>query len=140
MTEWTVTLEAAPDQQIRDAILQPLNDHNVSRVGSGNYAPVAVTVRDASGTIAGGLWGYVWHNHLFVEMLALGEAKGQGVARHVMELAEQEARRLGCIGIWLDTFTFQAPWFYPRLGFVEFARLPNYPAGHERIFLIKRLD
>ncbi len=73
-------------------------------------------------------------------MLALGEAKGQGVARHVMELAEQEARRLGCIGIWLDTFTFQAPWFYPKLGFVEFARLPNYPAGHERIFLIKRLD
>ena len=138
MTHWTVKLESNPGAAVRDAILKPLIAHNTDVAGEGAFAQLAVTVRDEAGDIAGGLWGYIWHSFLFVELLALGEARGQGLARQVMALAEAEARRQGCAGIWLDTFTFQAPWFYPKLGFVEFGRIPGHPAGHDRIFLVKR--
>ena len=140
MTEWTLAVEPDAPEEVRQAIIAPLVAHNKEVVGEGDFARLAVTVRGPDGGIAGGLYGYIWHRYLFVELLALGDARGGGRGRTVMAMAEAEARRRGCIGIWLDTFTFQAPGFYPKLGFVEFGRITGYPPGHDRIYLLKRLD
>ena len=137
---WTVTLEEEPSSAERDAIVNALIAYNVAAVGEGGYTPFAITVRGEDGAVAGGLWGSIWHGFLFVEVLAMGPARNEGVGRQVMQLAEEEARRRGCTGIWLDTFTFQAPWFYPKLGFTEFGRITAFPPGHDRIFLVKRLE
>ena len=136
---WTVAVEAKPTAKIRNAIGRALSAHNKAAVGDGAFAPFAITVRDGAGKIAGGLWGYDWHSFLFVEMLAMGRARDSGIGRQVMDLAEAEARRRGCTGIWLDTFSWQAPWFYPKLGFEEFGRIKDYIPGQDRIFLVKRL-
>ncbi len=56
-----------------------------------------------------------------------------------MEMAEALPREKSCVGIWLDTFDFQAPDFYKRLGFTEFGRLDDFPPGHQRFYLHKRL-
>ena len=53
--------------------------------------------------------------------------------------AEAEAAKAGCVGVWVDTYSFQAPEFYAAMGYVPFGRLPNYPKGHERIFYRKML-
>ena len=135
---WTVALDPEPDRSVRDAILEALTKHNVASVGPSGHAPVAITVRDDQGRLVGGLWGAIFYGFLFVELLAVGEARGEGVGRRVMQLAEEEARRRGCVGMWLDTFTFQAPWFYPKLGFTEFGRITGYPPGQDRIFLVKK--
>ncbi|WP_158743233.1 GNAT family N-acetyltransferase [Acidisphaera sp. L21] len=140
MTGWTVALERDPPEDVRLAILKPLLAHNNAQTGDGKYSRFAVTVRAADGEVAGGLFGHIWHNHLFIELLALGAARGEGLARQVMALAEAEARRKGCTGIWLDTFTFQAPGFYAKLGYVEFGRITDYPPGFDRIYLRKSLD
>ena len=52
--------------------------------------------------------------------------------------AEMRALERGCHSAWVDTFSFQAPGFYPRLGYEVFGEL-DYPPGHKRIFLQKRL-
>ena len=140
MTKWTVALDLDPSQPVRDAIAATLVAYNVASVGDGGFSRLAVTVRGPDGDVAGGLSGYIWHRYLFVEILALGAARGTGLGRQVMALAEAEARRRGCVGIWLDTFTFQAPGFYAKLGFVEFGRIQDNPPGHDRIFLRKPLD
>ncbi len=136
---WTATLESAPDPAMREAILAPLIAYNHEAGGPSGYAPVAVTVRDTEGAIAGGLWGYISYGYLFVELLCMGPARGQGIGTAVMALAEEEARRHGCVGIWLDTFTFQAPEFYQKLGFTAFGRIADHPPGQARIFYLKRL-
>ena len=100
---------------------------------------LAFTVRDAAGAIVGGLWGRTGYGFLFVELLASGPARGAGIGREVMAQAEGAARQRGLTGIWLDTWTFQAPGFYEKLGFAEVGRIPNYPPGHDRIFFMKRL-
>ena len=56
-----------------------------------------------------------------------------------MELAENFARERDCIGVWLDTFDFQAPAFYRKLGYQAFGQLNDYPPGHQRLFFQKRL-
>jgi len=139
-SQWTITLETDPDASLRAKILEPLAAHNEGAAGPGHWGPLVVTVRGHGGEVVGGLWGWTGYGFLFVELLALGPAKGLGLGREVMQLAEAEAKRRGLKGIWLDTWTFQAPGFYPKLGFVECGRITDYPAGHDRIFYMKRLE
>jgi ribosomal protein S18 acetylase RimI-like enzyme len=135
---WTLCLETDPDPALRAHILAPLVAYNESVAPDGNWGLLAVTVRDPDGAVVGGLWGRTGYGMLFVELLALGPARGEGLGRRVMALAEEEARRRGLSGIWLDTWTFQAPGFYVRLGFTECGRIPDYPPGHDRVFYVKR--
>jgi hypothetical protein len=39
----------------------------------------------------------------------------------------------------LDTFSFQARGFYEKLGYCVFGTLDDYPPGHSRFYLTKRL-
>lgn len=138
--DWTVTVETDPDPAVRAKILAPLAAHNEAAAGPGHWGLLAVTVRDAAGEVVGGLWGRTGYGLLFVELLALGPARQQGLGRQVMAQAEAEARRRGLLGVWLDTFTFQAPGFYQKLGFIECGRITGYPPGHDRIFYVKRFS
>ncbi len=139
MPTWTIHLEPDPTSDLRQQILAPLVAHNDAAAGPGDWGLLVVTVRDPAGDVVGGLWGRTGYGFLFVELLALGAAKGHGIGTQVMALAEAEARRRGLQGIWLDTWTFQAPEFYPKFGFTECGRITDYPPGHDRIFFVKRL-
>lgn len=137
----TIKVVAAPGEADRDAILAPLIAHNDAAVGATDRRPVAIVVRDDSGAIVGGLWGRIGYRWLFVEYLALPPAmQGQGIGRTLMLRAEAEARAAGCIGIWLDTFSFQARGFYEKLGFAAFGEIVDFPPGERRFFLSKRID
>ncbi len=57
-----------------------------------------------------------------------------------METAEQVAISEGCLGIWLDTFEFQAAGFYQKLGFSQFGVIEDHPRGQSRLFFKKRFE
>ncbi len=135
---WTVALEHDPGPALREGIAAALRAANEAAAGPGGGGLLAVSVRDASGAAVGGLWGEVKRGFLFVELLALGPARGGGLGRRVMALAEAEARWRGLDGMWLHTWTFQAPGFYEKLGFTECGRIQGYPRGHGCIFYVKR--
>jgi len=96
-------------------------------------------LKDASGKSIGGLWGHTGCDWMFVQYLAVPEAcRGQDLGTSLMLRAEQLARTRGCIGVWLDTFSFQTPGFYKKLGYSVFGGIEDHPVGHQRIFLNKR--
>ena len=91
--------------------------------------------------IDGGLIAQLYWDWMYVEILAVPERlRGQGLGRELLERAENIARAEGCRGAWVDTYSFQSPGFYERLGYRPFGRLPFYPGTEERIFLAKPLD
>lgn len=130
-----------PGEDQRAAILRPLRAYNLAQAGDPKPEAVALLVRDVqSNEIIGGLYGEIFYRWLFIELLAIPEqARGQGTGSRLMEMAEALAREKGCVGIWLDTFDFQAPAFYQKHGFSEFAHLDNFPLEHKRFFFQKRL-
>lgn len=135
-----IDLIPTPDDTVRAAILAPLIAHNDAAAGPTDRHPVAIVIRDDAGAIIGGLWGRTGYRWLFVEYLALPpEARGQGQGRALMAATEAEARRLDCIGVWLDTYSFQARGFYEKLGYHVFGQIDDYPPGAARFFLSKRL-
>jgi GNAT superfamily N-acetyltransferase len=135
---WRVALEAAPDQALGRAIQTKLAAYNTEMAGPGDSGVVAVSRRGPDGDIVGGLWGRAGYGFLFVELLTTGPASGLGLGRAMMDLAEAEARRRGLIGMWLTTWTFQAPEFYRKLGFEECGRISGFPPGHDHITYVKR--
>jgi GNAT superfamily N-acetyltransferase len=65
--------------------------------------------------------------------------RGMGHGKHLLQSTEIEAKELGGYMSHLDTFDFQAKDFYERLGYEVFGVL-DYPPGHHRYFLKKRLS
>ncbi|WDI42212.1 GNAT family N-acetyltransferase [Bremerella sp. P1] len=101
--------------------------------------PVVLKI-DEKGEVIAGLVGYTNWEWLYIEMLAVDESyRGKGLGRKLVEQAEQIARQRSCRGAWVDTFTFQSPAFYLRLGYEPFGKLEDYPQGQQRNFLRKQL-
>ncbi len=131
-------LADAGDEPVR-ALGAILQDYNSAFAGTSGSAPIRLFVRDASGTVLGGLVGYTSRSWCFVDMLALSEPlRGQGFGTRLLERAEAIARERGCVGIYLSTFSFQAPEFYRHHGYAEFARIEDFPPGFASIWLMKR--
>lgn len=131
-----------PTEEDQLAILKPLRAYNVSQAGDAGAEKFALLVRDEhTNEVLGGLHGKLLYRWMFIELLVVPEqTRGQGMGSRLMGMAEDLAREKNCVGIWLDTFDFQAPDFYRRHGFSEFGQLQDYPPGHQRLFFHKRLD
>ena len=56
----------------------------------------------------------------------------------LLAAAEEEGKRRGCRGAFVDTFNFQAPGFYFKKGYRTWGHIEGLPPGHRRIFLQKR--
>ncbi len=138
MTPFDIVAPAAATDADREAILRPLVRFNNQQAGESRHSDFALLVRDASGETAGGLWARSAYDWMFIELLVVPEAaRGQGLGTSLMARAEARARDSGCVGIWLDTFSFQARPFYEKLGYSVFATIPDHPRGAERYFLRK---
>lgn len=128
-----------PTPEDREAIVAPLRKYNHAYGPLLEVKPLALLLKDESGSTVGGLWGRTAYDWLFVELLAVPEAmRGTGTGTALMHTAETIARERGCIGVWLDTFAFQARPFYEKLGYSVFGELVDHPKGSARYFLMKR--
>ncbi len=130
-----------PTDEMRRAVLAPLAEHNTRAAGPSGNRPIAVLIEDRAGAVIGGLWGHTGYEWLFTQLLVVPEPlRGQRIGTRILQMAEDEAVRRGCRAAWLDTFDFQARGFYERLGYACFGELNDYPSGHSRFFMQKRLD
>ena len=138
-TGFTLSVEDQPAQADREMLPNLLESFNEQAwPGHQPWQPLGVFVRER-GAVIGGLYGESYGGWLAIRYVFLpASLRGGGLGRQVMTAAEAAARTRGCHSVWLDTYSFQAPGFYQKLGFAEFGRIPVPPVG-ERIFLRKTL-
>ena len=127
--------------EVRKLLYRGLAAHNRKTVEAPQVRPLWVLLRgDDRGPVIGGLLGATAWSHLRIEALFVPELlRGSGEGARIVALAEDEARRRGCIGAWLDTYSFQARGFYERLGYAVLGQIDDYPPGHTRYFMKKNL-
>jgi GNAT superfamily N-acetyltransferase len=117
-----------------------LSEYNKQQVGPPNHVPLWLFARDPLGQVQGGLRGQTYWSWCVIDVLAVAEPyRRAGIGSRLLGRAEEIARARGCVGIQLDTVSFQAPDFYRRNGYVEFGRIEGYPPGHTRHWFMKRL-
>ncbi len=130
-----------PGREHHDEILRLLLDYNTSKVGPTVLEALAVVLlHPESDAIVGGLWGESDYDWLYITMLVVPDKfRKRGIGSALMKKAEELAVNRGCVGIRVDTFSFQAPGFYEKLGYQRFGKLANHPKGYERIYYFKAL-
>lgn len=132
-------LEDDPAPATVAAISDGLSAFNDRAAGPAEARPLWTVARDRDGQVVGGLRGITFWGWLFVAWLWVAEGqRGQGLGAALLRAAEDEARRRGCRGAFVDTYGFQAPGFYARQGYREFGRLEDLPPGGVRIWLARR--
>jgi GNAT superfamily N-acetyltransferase len=62
-----------------------------------------------------------------------------GLGSQLLSRIESAGKERGCTNAHLDTFSYQARPFYERHGYELFATLDDYPTGHQRFYLRKKL-
>ncbi|MGA0615870.1 GNAT family N-acetyltransferase [Paracoccus sp. KR1-242] len=139
MTDPIIYVEDPSDED-RQAILEQLIKSNLHRGPSPDLHRFAFELKSACGTTIGGLMGRTAYDWAVIELLYIPDSmRGTGIGRRLVGKAEELARNRRCIGIWLDTFSFQAPGFYQQLGYEVFGELSDNPVGQSRYFLRKLL-
>jgi GNAT superfamily N-acetyltransferase len=127
---------AAASRQLWNGLVR----YNRATAGPLRYTRTVLTVRNDAGKLQGGLILQSYWKESYVELLWLSaKARRGGLGRKLMQEAERRARRRGSLLIHLNTYSFQAPGFYEKLGFRRFGGMEGSPAGASRHFYAKRL-
>ena len=135
----TLAVEFDCDPAHRATLRTKLVAYTDERAGPSETRDFALLVRDEDGAIQGGMWGHSGRFWLYIDLFGLPpDLRRAGLGTKLLGMAEAEARARGCIGLYLDTFSFQARPFYEKHGLSVFGQIDNYPAGHVRYFLSKR--
>ena len=135
-----VALSERHDDPAAQAALDGLTAFNAAFVGPHGYKPLSLIVRrDAAGEPVGGAFGWCYGAWFFLHYFFLPEdLRGNGLGAALIRRLEAEAQARGCVGAWVDTFSFQARPFYEKQGYTVFGTIADQPPGHARHFLFKR--
>ena len=140
MGEIRIVSDPHASESLKQFVTDQLDLYNVAVTGFSAYSPVNFFLRDEGDEVMGGLLAAIWGGSLFIRILWVSEAlRGRGLGRRLLEAAERRAVERGCRHVFLDTFSFQAPGFYERLGYRTYARAEDWPVGHTHHFLRKDL-
>lgn len=129
------------DPQLDSRLSDELDAYNFAAVGESNLSEFTVKVEDPSGELVAGLSGWTWGTCAGIGMVWVrDDNRKSGWGARMLAAAEEVARERGCRQVLVSSFTFQAPEFYRRHGYVEFARSEGLPVeGTADVHLLKML-
>lgn len=129
------------DAQARAVVLQGLEQFNARQIGTTAYEDFQLYARDEQGEVVGGMFGHSGMGWLYIDYFWLrDEQRSKGLGLQLLKRAEEQAQVRGCTGVFLYTYSFQAPGFYQKHGYQLMGVLEDCPPGHQRFYLKKLLE
>lgn len=136
--QWSI--EHHPSDGAIQALRNELIAYNIATAAIDASREVGVFLHDAHGRLLGGVVGTIWGQCMEINYLWVHPSRrGNGYGSRLLQTLEQEARVQQCHSAILDTYSFQAPHFYQRLGYEVFGVIDGYPRGYQKVFLKKHL-
>jgi ribosomal protein S18 acetylase RimI-like enzyme len=132
MSEITFEYRPATDQE-RIETVQHLRKHTEAAVGMPvTHIPFSLLAYDGE-QLAGSIIGKVFFHWLHMDLVWVDEKhRRKGIGRKLLTLAEEKAREMKLAGIEVWTQSWQAPEFYRKLGYEEFAVFDDFTPGRKR--------
>ena len=137
-----ISVDVNPDPKDMQFISENLSRDSENRTGlKKDFRKLGFFVRDSTGGLVGGLVVDIAWDWLYICNIWLEEGlRGRGFGKRLLEMAEVEAKKIGCRNAYLETFNFQARPFYEKLGYEVYGTLDDIPPGHRRYFMKKKLE
>jgi GNAT superfamily N-acetyltransferase len=121
------------DDTLNDHLLAKLRAYNIAASGCDNQRGLTAQVRDSMCELVAGASGWSWRTCARIDLLWVrADARRRGWGTRLLDVIETEARSRGCRQVVLSTFTFQAPDFHRRRGYVETGRTEGRSSAARR--------
>ena len=141
ITQLTWESVDAPDPTDMAVVDSGLDEYNHRAADLAAIYKLACFARLPSGEIAGGAVGRYWGTACELQQIWVRQDyRNSGVGKRLMELFERRAQEHGCTLLYLDTFSFQAPNFYLKLGYEVACEFPGFPGGVSKFIMQKKLQ
>ncbi|MFD2725484.1 GNAT family N-acetyltransferase [Hyunsoonleella rubra] len=131
------------DQKSYDKVVELLVEYNRSKTNQFKdeiNKPIEIIVRNNNDEIIGGLYGRsIWGTLEIKTFVVKSENRNSGIGKKLILETEKEAKKRNCRFISLDTFSFQAPEFYEKLGFEKIGTETDFPKGFEKYYYRKKI-
>ncbi|CAH2807827.1 MAG: hypothetical protein CPDRYMAC_0283 [uncultured Paraburkholderia sp.] len=137
----SVRLVERPDVRLQALLLERLKCHAADRGCPYDGCALEVAaIAGANGTVIGGITGSLSYDQLYIDLIHIDEYfRGHGFGERLLRHAEAWAQGKGASHVWLHTYSFQAPAFYLRCGYVKLATIGDAKDPHAMTFLTKRI-
>ncbi len=101
---------------------------------------ISCFARDNDGRVIGGAVGRWWGQECELQQLWVEERlRGQGIGAALLKEFEAHAVRQGCSSFYLETFSFQAPQLYERMGYNAECIRRGFPHGIVKYHMVKHV-
>lgn len=133
---------AGADAALDARLSAELTAFNAAATGAHDEDEFTVRVTDDAGELVAGLSGWTWGTSAGIGMVWVRDgSRAEGWGGRLLAAAERVARERGCERMHVSSFTFQAPGFYARHGYVETGRTEGIPTpASGDVHFIKHLD
>ena len=126
------------NNDVFEQLVSGVREYNRQVLGNEKPEPLSVIIRNDDNKIIAGVSGRTIYKHFLINILWSDESvRGKGLGTRVMQQAETEAKKRGCIAAQVDTLSVQAPGFYQKLGFEVVGKVSGLTEDHDRYFLMK---
>lgn len=140
MSELKFEIIEDPSNSTLDFFEDRINEFNVARWEIKQKKPLAITIKDSSGTILAGAGARTFGFWLLIDNIWVSEKlRGQDLGSQILQNLESAARARGCRYSLLDTLNFQARPFYEKFGYRLAWTQNNYPENGCKYFMVKDL-
>jgi GNAT superfamily N-acetyltransferase len=117
-----------------------IHQFNIEKAGDDHGQMLCFVLQGAEEETVGGIIAATHWDWLYIDLMWLKEEfRDQGYGSRLLALAEEKGSELGAKNAYLDTFSFQALDFYKKHGYQVFGKLEDFPIGHQRYYLTKKL-
>lgn len=100
----------------------------------------SILLRNKEGKLVGCVTiSFLWNGMEILTLWVDDSIRGQGWGTKLMQAAEDEGVKRGADFAYTNTFSWQAPEFYQKLGYTLYGKLENFPEGDTLSYFRKDL-
>lgn len=136
---YKVVVDYAPAEADNAVVREGIIASNENILGERDKA-FSIFLKNDLGKVFGGIQAFFDTESVYIDVLWVEkDLQKQGYGTKLLDAAEREASKNGCIFSLVDTWDFQAEEFYLKNGYERIGEVKNYWHGHAKIFLRKNL-
>jgi ribosomal protein S18 acetylase RimI-like enzyme len=139
---WQLSIAGPADWPTADALQvdSGLDEANLAAAPLHEVQRLACMAHDEAGVLLGGAVGRTWGGAAELQQLWVAPAQRRmGLGAALVRRFEAEAVARGCSLLYLETFSFQAPALYLRLGFRVVHSNAHFPHGITKFMMERAL-
>jgi ribosomal protein S18 acetylase RimI-like enzyme len=137
---YKVVVDYAPAEADNAVVREGIIASNENIIGERDKA-FSIFLKNDLGKVFGGIQAFLDTESVYIDVLWVEESlQKQGHGTKLLDAAEREAIKNGCVFSLVDTWDFQAEEFYLKNGYERIGEVKNYWHGHSKIFLRKKLN